>query len=302
MRSSYTLLSILATFSLALALPTSSLAQTSARASLLEADKAASMAVFQKGLMSGLQDFLTDDAILLYEGAPIVAGRGRVIQVLGSQPRLGQLKIQRLPVIVAISEDGNYGTTSGASIIGRVGQAPDSTHEYGHYIAVWRRSGEGTPWKVVAIVENGLAGSDSVTVPAGLDRAPPPLITGPARAFADADVAFAKMAADSGAHAAFGNYAAPDATTPPGESEMTVGATAIRARMSNPARMQALWSWHPVYAGSSTGGDFGYTVGEATIRSSSATDASVYQGKYLTVWQKQPDGSIKFILDSGNAR
>ena len=83
---------------------------------------------------------------------------------------------------------------------------------------------------------------------------------------------------------------------------MSVGAGAIRARMATPARMQSQWLWHPVYAGASADGDFGYTVGESTIRSSQAADASVYEGKYLTVWQRQADGSLKFILDSGNSR
>ena len=138
--------------------------------------------------------------------------------------------------------------------------------------------------------------------PGGFEPGPVPLLAGPARVLADADLAFARMATDSGVHAAFGNYAAADATFPPGESIMTVGAPAIRARMSTPARMQSVWLWHPVYAGATAAGDFGYTVGESTIRSSRAADASVYQGKYLTVWQRQEDGSVKFILDSGNSR
>jgi ketosteroid isomerase-like protein len=273
----------------------------SPRASLVEADKQAGASVFQQGIATGLQEYLAEDAILLYEGAPIVAGRSRVIQALGSQPALAGIRIQRLPVIVVISEDGNFGATTGASILIRTGQAPDSAAGVGHYIAVWRRTGEGAPWRISAIVENGLAG-DHPFASAGADQSPPPPVTGLAREFAQADIDFAKMAADSGVHAAFGNFAAPDATTPAGESDIAVGPGEIRARMSTPARIQSSWVWHPVYAGSSSTGDLGFTVGEATIKSPPGDQSYVYEGKYLTVWRKLPDGSIKYVMDSGNAR
>lgn len=277
-------------------------APSDVRTALIEADKAAGNAVFQRGLQNGLQDFLAEDAVLVFEGAPLLSGRGRITQVFGSQPNLARLRVQRMPVLVALSEDGTYGATTGASIITRVGQAPDSAATFGHYIAVWRRSGEAAPWRIVALLENGLMADAAFQRPRGLEPGPVPPISGPARTLADADLAFAKMAADSGVHAAFGNYAAADATFPPGDGLMSVGAGAIRARMATPARMQSQWLWHPVYAGASAAGDFGYTVGESTIRSSRAADASVYEGKYLTVWQRQADGSVKFLWDSGNSR
>lgn len=277
-------------------------AEPSARTSLIEAEQAAASAVFQRGLQAGWEDLLAEDVVLVFEGAPLMAGRGRASQVLANQPLLARLRIQRLPLIVAISEDGLLGATSGASVITRMGQPPDSGASFGHYIVVWRRSGAGAPWRAVALLENGVLGATPFEKPAGFETGPIPLITGPARQMAEADLAFARLAADSGAHAAFGKYAASDATLPPGDGELTVGAAAIRARLANPARLQSVWAWHPVYAGASAAGDFGWTAGEATIRSSPAADASVYEGKYLTVWRREPDGAIKFILDSGNPR
>jgi hypothetical protein len=281
---------------------TSAQAPSPARTSLIEADKALGSSIFQKGIQQGLQEFLTEDAVLVFEGAPLLSGRARVVQVIATQPSLSRLRIQRMPVLVFTSADGTYGATTGASIISRVGQAPDSGAAYGHYITVWRRSGEGSPWRVVALVENGLMGDASFQRPSAFEPGPVPLLSGPARMLADADLAFAKMATDSGVHAAFGNYAAADASFPPGEGIMSIGAGAIRARMGTPSRIQSVWLWHPVYAGAAADGDFGFTVGESTIRSSRAADASVYEGKYLTVWQRQPDGSLKFLLDSGNSR
>ena len=277
-------------------------APSPARTSLIEADKALGSSIFQKGIQRGLQEFLAEDAVLVFEGAPLLSGRSRVIQIIASQPSLSRLRIQRMPVLVFTSADGTYGATTGASIINRMGQAPDSSASYGHYITVWRRAGEGSPWRIAAMMENGLMGDAAFQRPTGFEAGPVPLLAGPSRMLADADLAFAKMATDSGVHAAFGNYAAADATFPPGDGIMSIGAGAIRARMGTPSRIQSVWLWHPVYAGATPDGDFGYTVGESTIRSSRAADASVYEGKYLTVWQRQADGAVKFILDSGNSR
>ena len=277
-------------------------APSPARTSLIEAEKALTTSMFQQGIQQGFQEFLAEDVVLVFEGAPLLSGRSRVIEVIAGQPSLSRLRVQRMPVLVFTSVDGTYGATTGASIITRTGQSPDSAASLGHYITVWRRTADGTPWRVVAMVENGLMGDAAFQRPAGFAPGPIPLLSGPARLLADADLAFAKMATDSGVHAAFGNFAAADATFPPGEGIMSIGPGAIRARMGTPARLPSVWLWHPVYAGSTPDGDFGYTVGESTIRSSRAADASVYEGKYLTVWQRQPDGSMKFILDSGNSR
>jgi ketosteroid isomerase-like protein len=276
-------------------------APSPARNSLIDADKSVATAIFQQGIRAGLEPHLSDDVVFLFEGAPLLAGRGRVLQVLGSHPHLARLRVQRMRVFVALSQDGNYGTTTGASIISRQGQPPDSAAGFGHYIAVWRRDSDTAPWRIVALVENGLMGDETFQRPAGFETGPVPLLAGTARQMADADLAFAKMATDSNVGAAFGNYASPDATTPPGESDMIVGAAAIRTRMSTPARMQQVWLWHPVYAGATAAGDFGFTAGEATIRAS-RTATEGYEGKYLTVWQRQTDGTLKFVLDSGNSR
>ena len=295
---------VLALATLAVSTPcrVSAQAPSPARTSLIAADKTLGSAIFQLGIHRGLIEFLSEDAVLVFEGAPLVSGRAGVVQVIGNQPSLSRLRIQRMPVLVFTSADGTFGATTGASIITRMGQSPDSSASYGHYITVWRRADEGSPWRVAAMVENGLMGDAAFQRPAGFEAGPVPLLSGTARMLADTDLAFARMATDSGVHAAFGNYAAADATFPPGEGIMSIGAGAIRARMGTPSRIQSVWLWHPVYAGATTDGDFGYTVGESTIRSSRAADASVYEGKYLTVWQRQADGAVKFILDSGNSR
>jgi ketosteroid isomerase-like protein len=265
---------------------------------LIAADRAASAAVLRNGLAEGLEDLLSDSVAFLYEGAPVIVGGETAHEFLHAQSSLDRLRIQWLPIVVAVSNDGSFGMTSGPLVIARVGQSADSAFKFGHYISVWRRTGSG-PWKVAAFLENGLADPDSIVLsPALKSQRPMPVAGGP---FSAADIAFAKLAADSGAPIAFGTFAAMDATTPPGTG-MTVGAPAIQARMQAIGAGNSVWDWHPVYTGAAAGGDLGFTVGESRIAESRAPNAEASHGKYLTIWRRQPDGTIRYILDSGNPR
>jgi ketosteroid isomerase-like protein len=61
-------------------------------------------------------------------------------------------------------------------------------------------------------------------------------------------------------------------------------------------------SWRPVYALAAESGDLGFTVGEYIATGRSPSGAAVQRfGKYLTVWQRQQDGSWKFVMQGGHA-
>lgn len=60
--------------------------------------------------------------------------------------------------------------------------------------------------------------------------------------------------------------------------------------------------WEPDTAVVAASGDIGYTIGHSQVRQTNA-DGSVTirsTGRYLTVWRRQPDGSWKVELDTGN--
>ena len=109
------------------------------------------------------------------------------------------------------------------------------------------------------------------------------------------------MAIDSGAPAAFYRYAAPDGITFAGTGELNVGPAAIRARLAEGAAGKAKWVWRPVLTVAAASGDLGVTIGTAEIDFGSKP-ADVFLSKYLTVWKRQPDGSIKFVADGGSGR
>ena len=74
----------------------------SLRESLLKADRALSAAVFSKGMSAALGEVAAPDAILLYSGAPVVAGRANITALLDAQPTLGKMRIQWLTLVGAV--------------------------------------------------------------------------------------------------------------------------------------------------------------------------------------------------------
>jgi ketosteroid isomerase-like protein len=56
-------------------------------------------------------------------------------------------------------------------------------------------------------------------------------------------------------------------------------------------------TWEPLFGNISAGGDLGYTYGIYSSRVKATGEVS--KGTYVSIWKKQPDGSWKFVLDSG---
>ena len=260
-----------------------------ARESLLVRDRAASAAVAREGYARGLEPSLADAAILLLDGAPIIRGDSAT-RWLGTQRELRAKRIQWQALAAIIAADGSLGVTYGVTTIA----ADTGLLRFGKYITIWRR--QGGEWRVAAQV---LTGAGLLANP---ERAPRAAVSAPAAGdFAAADLAFARMARDSGAAAAFAAYAAPNGVIFPGSGEVVTGPDAIRARMSE-NRARTAWVWAPVFAGGSGSGDLGFTVGEATIRSTVGDATSTFYSKYLSVWRRMPDGAIRFLADAGNSR
>jgi ketosteroid isomerase-like protein len=283
-----------------------SIASTSPQAlreSLLQADRAFSAAVRSKGIGAAFGELAAPDAILLYDGAPVVAGRANILTLLGAQWTLNRMRIQSLPLVAAVSSDGSLGATWGAITIRPLDYQDTSAVRFGKYISTWRRGPSGA-WQLASYVEMGLS-DEKVVLPPSLSHSTLPATnpsSGNGAPFAKADLDFSRMAGASGAPKAFRAFAAPDGMTLPGTGEIVVGPTAIGARMLESPAAKAKWEWHPVYSEGSAAGDLGFTVGEATIAVPGASGVTQYKSKYLTIWRRQPDGSIRYIVDGGNGR
>ena len=272
--------------------------QKSLRESLLKADRDLSVATLKKGIRAAFADVMADDAYLLYEGAPVVGGKADVIGLLSSQPVLTTLRVKWLALVVTTSEDGTLGATWGVTTIASPNDSVGP--RFGKYINTWRRASNGT-WQLAAHVDMGLTDAKLV-MPKEMKTPGFDANVGKGAPFAKADADFSKAAGAGGAPAAFGEFAASDAMTLPGSGEIVVGPAAIKSRMAESPAAAAKWEWHPVYSEGSSSGDFGYTIGEAVITPPGATPDKAFKSKYLTIWRRQPDGSIRYIVDGGNGR
>jgi hypothetical protein len=261
------------------------------RTALLDAERATAEASRDSGFAGAILGSFHRDGILLWPGAPVVAGTSDLKRFLAAL-HTDSLQLTWQPLGVELARDSSLGITWGVAVASASRNAP--APEIGSYIAAWRR--DGGRWTIAALVF------------AGLRRLPKPVLSGEipvsrkaieARGtggpFVAADLAFARLAADRGAVVAFERWAAPDAVTFGDRGLLTRGPKAIGRAVDFPA----VWRWHPVAAGAAGTGDLGWTVGEATIASK---DAAPTHSKYLTIWTRRSDGAVRFLTDGGNGR
>ncbi|MGZ8398540.1 MAG: hypothetical protein ACXWWN_05840 [Gemmatimonadales bacterium] len=260
------------------------------RTAVLNAERAISELSRDSGFAGAALGSFHRDGILLWPGAPVVVGVSDLKRLLTALPADSpQLTWQ--PLGIELSRDSGLSVTWGVAVADANGSAPKP--EIGSYIAAWRR--DRARWTIAALVF------------AGLRRLPKPALSGkiPVRRkaiqargasapFIAADIAFARLAADSGAAVAFERWAAPGAVTFGDRGLLARGPEAIGRSVDFPAT----WQWHPVAAGAARGGDLGWTVGEATIAGKDGTSHS----KYLTIWARGSDGAVRFLTDGGNGR
>jgi len=124
----------------------------------------------------------------------------------------------------------------------------------------------------------------------------------PADVLKDADRKFAADSLKNGS-AAWERWFATYATKPGPNNTWIVGNKAIGEQMSKPlGDPNFTLEWEPVTAQLSKGGNLGYTWGRWTRKRKQA-DGSVKTttGDYMTVWEKQKDGSWKVVFDTGDA-
>lgn len=110
----------------------------------------------------------------------------------------------------------------------------------------------------------------------------------------EAEHAFAQYSIDHGMKDAFINFAAPDGVLfrrgPVNAIELWKG--------RNPAPA-GLLTWWPSYADVSAAGDMGWTTGPYEFRGRPADEKPADTGHFFTVWQRQTDGTFRFVVDLG---
>jgi ketosteroid isomerase-like protein len=112
-----------------------------------------------------------------------------------------------------------------------------------------------------------------------------------------ADMDFSALSAREGMHKAFLEYVADSGVILRDKSYPLEGRRAIEALFEGRSDSTFVLTWEPVYEKIALSGELGYTYGYFTSKTLATGEED--RGTYLTIWQKQPDGRWKFVMDTG---
>jgi ketosteroid isomerase-like protein len=111
--------------------------------------------------------------------------------------------------------------------------------------------------------------------------------------------AFCAMAGEKGVLAAFEHFAAPDAAFIDTDPAKYRGIEAVRRRLG-PDRPGVKVTWSAQFSDVSDDGTLGYNYGRYEWRVPAADGKEqVSTGYFLTIWKRQPDGTWRYVMDTG---
>jgi ketosteroid isomerase-like protein len=115
----------------------------------------------------------------------------------------------------------------------------------------------------------------------------------------DADIAFSNYSVEHGSNAAFLHFATSDVVLLKSNMMPIVGHQKLEEFYTGKSDSAYTLKWKPLFAKVSKQVDLGYTYGvwELFLK---AEPENIRKGTYLTIWEHQPDGQWKFVLDTGN--
>lgn len=114
------------------------------------------------------------------------------------------------------------------------------------------------------------------------------------------DREFSEYSMANGAAEAFKMYFLEDAVQLPREQLPIYGRDKIYQELMNAGEDFTL-AWEPSDAGVAASGELGYTWGIYTLRfKDEAGEWKSKKGKYMNVWEKDPNGEWRVLIDMGN--
>lgn len=252
-----------------------------------------------RGLGNTLTLMMLPDAALSWPGMPAITGSQRIGQALALLERPGKTNFQVQPLRMLLARDTSamlvYGVAHYAATHGTPGRL-------GRYLMAWRRVSNG--WRLAAFGLTDLPDASLETWPDSLEvRGPESVLVsgGDPAEFVGADLAFAAASEDTAVAAAFHDWAADDAVVFTPDGLLWRGKEAIAGAIRRLGKGR--WHWRPVAAGASDDGSLGWTVGDLVVvlPADLGRPERVIRSGYMTLWQRQEDGSIRFLSTGRSA-
>jgi hypothetical protein len=111
------------------------------------------------------------------------------------------------------------------------------------------------------------------------------------------DREFSDLSAKNGMNKAFLEFVAENGVLLRNNSFPVSGRKSISDLFLKGSDTSFVLIWEPLFEKISETGDLGYTYG--VYKSIERTTGKIQKGTYITIWEKQKDGSYKFVIDSG---
>jgi ketosteroid isomerase-like protein len=256
--------------------------------------------VAAQGVVDGMLTVLAPNVVFLRAGVSAVYGRDGVRELLSAGASAAGTVITWEPVGGGVSYDLMSAYTYG--VTARTG-TPRQGIRLERYIAVWQRPRAGS-WQIIAYAEVDSPPANDVTFSTNVVTPPlvaaPPALRDAVESVRAADSLFADLADRMGLGFASTSTIAPVGVLF-GSPRLIVGPDAVRDFYATLPSGTSL-TWRPVYAWVTSSRDLGFTVGESVATGRGPSGAAVQRfGKYLTVWQRQRDGTWKVVVAGGSA-
>ena len=116
------------------------------------------------------------------------------------------------------------------------------------------------------------------------------------------DRTFSELSLEQGSVLAFYHYMADDGIVLPQQGHpLNKGSYGERLAQAREKPAQTILTWEPIKADVAESADMDYTHGKYELVTTDSTGCrNKTYGYYITIWKKQPDGSWKFVFDTGN--
>lgn len=116
------------------------------------------------------------------------------------------------------------------------------------------------------------------------------------------DISFSNRSIEVGNHQAFLEYASPNAVLLRDNSYPVVGKPALKKLYAELSDTNYRLTWKPSYGRVSESGDLGYTYGIYLLEITEGEQkGQVNRGTYCSIWEKNPRGEWRFVLDTGTS-